>query len=77
MKDLIDYGISVLSTCWSLENIDNILGIILLIISICNIVFKAFLQIKNKIDNKKYNEIPEIIEDTIDEIEKIKKDEEE
>lgn len=75
MKDLLDYGVSVLSTCWSLENIDSLLGIILLIFSIANIVFKAILQIKNKIDNKKYNEIPEIIEDVIEDIKEIKKEE--
>ena len=75
MKDLIDYGVTILSTCWSIENIDNVLWIILLIISIANIDFKAILQIKNKIDNKKYNEIPEIIEDVIEDIEEIKKEE--
>lgn len=72
MKDLLDYGFSVLSTCWSLENIDNVLGVILLIVSITNIVFKALLQIKNKINNKKYNEIPEIIEDVINDIKEVK-----
>ena len=47
MRDLLDYGLSVFSTCWSLENIDSVLGIILLInIKIKSITKMIYIFIK-------------------------------
>lgn len=72
MRDLLDYGLSILSTMWSLENIDNVLGIILLVISIGNLVFKAIVQINDKIKNKKYDEIDDVVDELIKDIDEIR-----
>ena len=68
----IDYSVDVTSGAYGLANIQTILGIILLVLSICSILYKMGLSIYIHIKNKKYEEIAKDIDNAIDEIEKLK-----
>ena len=58
-----------------MKNFYNIADVILLILSITNILIKAGIAIYNAIKKKQVNKIPEIIDDTIDKLEEVHKDE--
>lgn len=75
LKDIIDYGLSSISLSWALIDIENVLSIILLILSLINLLYKMIRDIYFAIKNKKYDSIDNIIEDTIDEIKNIKEGE--
>lgn len=72
--DVYDYGVSVLGTYIGIDTIQSILGIILLVLSISNILIKLGFKIYDKIKAKKFKEIPSDIDDTIEQINKIKED---
>ena len=72
--DIYDYGVSILGVSIGIDTIKNILGIILLVLSIANICIKLGFKIHDKIKAKKYREIPSDIDDTIDKIDKIMED---
>ncbi|WP_286149805.1 hypothetical protein [Romboutsia ilealis] len=59
---------------YGINNIEQLLGIILLILNIFLILFKTIYKIILKIKNKQYN-IEKDIENAIDEIEKLKGEE--
>lgn len=67
--DIIDYGTSILATTWSIANIQEILGVVLLVISILNIVINTSIKVYKKIKEKKYNEALQLVEDTTNKIE--------
>ena len=66
--DIIDYGTSTLSTVWSIANIQEILGVVLLVISILNIVINTSIKVYKKVKEKKYNEALQLVEDTTNKI---------
>lgn len=66
--DIIDYGTSTLATAWSIANIQEILGVVLLVISILNIVINTSIKVYRKIKEKKYNEALQLVEDTTNKI---------
>ena len=74
MKKLltIDYTVDVASGSYGLANIQTILGIILLILSILSIIIKSVMTIYIHIKNKNYNGVIEELEKTKEELEKIK-----
>lgn len=69
--------ISVATGAFGIANIKEILGIIVLILSILNILINLALRIYHKVKERKYNQIPSDINNAIDEINKIKDKEEE
>lgn len=74
MKKLltIDYTVDVASGSYGLVNIQTILGIILLILSILSIIIKSVMTIYIHIKNKNYNGVIEELEKTKEELEKLK-----
>lgn len=74
MKKLvtIDYAVDVASGSYGLANIQTILGIILLILSILSIIIKSVITIYMHIKNKNYNGVIEELEKTKQELEKLK-----
>ena len=71
---MYSYTLSVLSIAWSAENIDTILGIILMALSIVNILWTTGYKIYNHIKEKNYDKVSEEIQDVIDKIKDIKED---
>lgn len=73
--DEVSNGISIFTGTIALANIQEILSIIILVLSIANILFNASIKIYSKIKNKKYDEIPNDINEASEELEKLKKKE--
>jgi hypothetical protein len=72
--DLISDGASVLTGMFALSNIQDILSIIILVLSIANIIINMIMRIYHHIKNKEYDEIPNEIDKTTKELEKIKEE---
>lgn len=68
----IDYSVDVASGSYGIANIQSVLGIILLVLSICSILFKMVFSIYTHIKNKQYKEIIEDLDKAKEEIEKLK-----
>lgn len=66
--DAFDIGTSSLATAWSIANIQEVLGVVLLVISILNIVINTSIKVYKKVKEKKYKEAIDLIETTTDEI---------
>lgn len=73
--DEVSNGISIFTGTIALANIQEILSIIILVLSIANILFNASIKIYSKIKNKKYDKIPNDINEASEELEKLKKKE--
>lgn len=71
---IYSYSLSLMSLMWSTENINSILGIILMVLSIINILYTAIRNIYNAIKNKNYDKVSEEITDTIEKIENVKEE---
>lgn len=68
----IDYSVDVASGTYGLANIQTILGIVLLVLSIASILFKMGLSIYTHIKNKQFAEIQKDLDQAKEEIEKLK-----
>lgn len=68
----IETCLNVTGIALGIENIETILGILLLSINIATILWRMCYSIYTKIKEKKYNEIDDILDDTKDKIENIK-----
>ena len=68
----IDYSVDVASGTYGLANIQTILGIVLLVLSIASILFKMGFSIYTHIKNKQYAEIQKDLDQAKEEIEKLK-----
>lgn len=68
----LDYSVDVASGSYALANIHEILGIILLVLSICSILYKMIYTIIVHAKNKEYKEIADEIEKAKEEIENFK-----
>lgn len=71
MHQLGDYILSVFSIGWSVENIDNILGIILLALNIARILWNTGYKIYASIKKKKFEDVEKSFNDGIEEIKKL------
>ena len=67
---------SVITGAISIAYIKEVLGIIVLVLSILNILINLALKINRKLKERKYDQIPNDINDAIDEINKVKNEEE-
>ena len=68
----IDYSVDVASGTYGLANIQTILGIVLLVLSIASILFKMGFSIYTHIKNKQFAEIQKDLGQAKEEIEKLK-----
>ena len=69
--DVISNTLSVVFGSYALTNIKETLSIIILVLSIINVLITMGFKIYGKIKNKKYEEIPNDIQDGVDELDKI------
>lgn len=69
---IIDYTVDAGSASYGLANIQTVLGIILLVLSIISILFKCGLSIYNHIKNKELDKITEDLDAAAAELEKLK-----
>ena len=69
--DIYNYTLSVLGCMWSAENIDNVLGIILMVLSIINILWSTCYKLYDAIKTKKYSDVSKILDDAEEKIKEI------
>lgn len=67
--DLAETCLNVVGLTVSLSDINNILNIILLIVSVLAILVRGFFEIKKHIENKEYDKAVETFEDTKEKLE--------
>ena len=67
---------SIITGAISMAYIREVLGVIVLVLSILNILINLALKIYHKIKERKFDQIPTDINNAIDEINKIKNEEE-
>lgn len=75
MKKLLDTcetGLNVMGVALGVSDMESILNLILLIVSIAAILFRAGYAIYQKIKQKKYDEIAQELEDTQKALEELK-----
>jgi S-adenosylmethionine:tRNA-ribosyltransferase-isomerase (queuine synthetase) len=58
----------------SIQDVTQIVNLILLIVSILNILWVLYTRVKEHINKKEYNKIPQDISDTIEELKNIKEE---
>lgn len=73
--NVADVTTSAVGVGYGIQNIQSLLGTILLVLSILNIIIKLVIAIFNKISKKDYNAIPKEIDDAIEDLEEVHKDE--
>lgn len=66
--DIITTTGSIATGTWGAYNINDILGIIVLGLSILNILVNLIIKVYDKIVSKNYKDIPNDIDETIDSI---------
>ncbi len=64
----LDYTVDATGSAWGLANIQQILGIIVLILSILSFLCKVVYSIYVKIKNKKYDEISKELDNAKEEL---------
>ena len=70
---MIDYSVDIVSGTYGLYYIHTILGILVLVLTIINLIYKMIWAIIEKIKNNKAKEIPEVIDETIDKLNELDK----
>lgn len=73
---VFDFGFSAFVSMFALIDIQNVISIVILVLQCIFIVFRMCMIIYDKIKKKKYNEIDDVIEDTIEDLEDLNKKEE-
>ena len=74
-KDNISIGLSVLTGSFALANIEQILSIIILVISLANILINVIIKIYKHIKNKQYDKITDDLNEASEELENLQKKE--
>lgn len=72
--EVLSNGTSIVTGAVAIANIHEILSIIILVLSIANILINMIVRIYHKIKNKNYDEIPNEINTTIEQLEKFKEE---
>lgn len=74
MKKAFDIGETILNACGviiGVSNLEDILNIILLIVSICAILFRGIYAVYSHIKTKEYDKIAHDLDDTKEELEQL------
>lgn len=66
-----NYTVEVAGASYGLVNIQTILGIIVLILTIINVILNATVRIILAIKKREYNKINEVLDDTIEELKEV------
>lgn len=72
-SDIFTSLLSVLGVSVSVENLDSVLNLVLLIISIINILVVLGLRIYNAVKNKNVDEVKKAVEEAKEDINEIKR----
>ena len=73
---VFDFGFSAFVSMFALIDIQNVISIVILVLQCAFIIFRMCMIIYDKIKKKKYDEIDDVIEDTIGDLEDLNKKEE-
>ncbi len=71
MNKKFDYILSTIGIAWSVQDLQNIISLILLIISLLNILWKGGYSIYTHVKNKEFNKIESDIKESKEELEKL------
>lgn len=74
-RNIISNSLSVVTGTYALANIKEILGIIILVLSIANILWNLGCSIVNRIKKKEYDKIDDDFEDSIEKLTDLKEEE--
>ena len=69
------YTVDLAGTAYGLTFIQTILGILVLVFSILNILINATIRIVSLIKKREINKINEVLDDTIEQLEEVEKNE--
>lgn len=72
MWSKLEYVLNIVGITYGAINVQEILGITVLILSFLSILWKAGVKIYTLIKNKRYNEVDETINDTINDLNDLK-----
>ena len=75
VNNIIDYSLITLGVTFSAQNIESIIGILLMCIQVVWLFVKMILKVKNHIKNKQFDKIDDTIEEAIKDIEEVTKNE--
>lgn len=75
VNNIIDYSLITLGATYSAQNIESIIGILLMCIQVVWLCVKMILKVKNHIKNKQFDKIDDTIKETIEDIEEVTKNE--
>ncbi len=75
VNDCVDYTLISLGTLIGLDNIESILGIIILSIQLLWFICKGCYKIYQLIKAKKFDKIEDVVDDMVDDIDGLKKGE--
>ena len=70
-KEYLSDATSIVTGAFALENIEEILSIVILVISIANILFNMICRIYNHIKNKQIESISDDVNDGIDSLKEL------
>lgn len=76
-NDLISDSISILTGSFAIANIEHILSIVILVLSILNIVFNALIKIIKHIKNKQYDLLDDDFNEAKEELQNLQEKEKE
>lgn len=76
VNEIADHALSIISVGWSIENINNVLGVILLVLSIARILWSTGYKVYTAIKNKKLEDVEKSIMEGIEEIKQLDDEEE-
>lgn len=68
-SNIYESAVDTIGGVYGITYFKEILGIIVLVLTVINIIFKLGIMIYNKVKNKKISDIPDLIDDTIDKLE--------
>lgn len=69
MLDKFENALIILGTTFGIQQIESILGIVILILQVLLVLYKVGYKVYLKIKEKKYDEIDDVVEEGIDNIE--------
>ena len=71
MINACDYTVDAVGSAYGLANIQTILGIIVLVLTIFNILFKMCIAIYNKVKKREYEAITKVVDEAIEQLEEV------